>query len=105
MDRKISVIIKEPGKAPRHVNISSSENNLEKTVGGQVDEHLLAADLVILTDRDQNGAECCEVCGLKLAGTVIFAGIGHPDPEGSDELTDLPIDFKTFKKLFPQLWN
>ena len=31
---KIGVIIKEPGRVPRHVNISSTLENLQKTVGG-----------------------------------------------------------------------
>lgn len=34
MSRKISVLIKEPGKSPRHVWISNTLENLQKTVGG-----------------------------------------------------------------------
>ena len=48
MSKKISVIIKEPGKNPRHVAISDSPRNLQATVSGEVDEILICSDLVIL---------------------------------------------------------
>ena len=31
---KISVLVKEPGKVPRHVHIENSLSNLQKTGGG-----------------------------------------------------------------------
>ena len=39
---KISVLIKEPGKQPRHVNIENSLKNLQKTVGGYIETVTLA---------------------------------------------------------------
>lgn len=106
MSKKISVIIKEPGKTPRHVNISDSHENLTKTVGGTVAEILLCTDLVVLFRQEQKGLPpCCEVCGKKLGGTVVFCGIGHPDEDAPDELQDIPTDFKQFKILFPDMWK
>lgn len=55
MSKKISVIIKEPGKNPRHVNISDSHKNLENTVGGTVAEIVLCTDLVVLFRQEQEG--------------------------------------------------
>lgn len=37
MKQKISVIIKEPDKKPRHVYISNTLENLQKTVGGYIE--------------------------------------------------------------------
>lgn len=106
MSKKISVIIKEPGKNPRHVNISDSHKNLEKTVGGTVAEIILCTDLVVLFRQEQEGLpRCCNIAGKELAGTVVFCGIGHPDEDAPDELIDIPQDFKTFKTLFPRLWE
>lgn len=106
MSKKIGVIIKEPGKYPRHVNISTSNENLKNTVGGEISEFLICSDLVIMFNTKQEGlARCCEIGGMTFFGTIIFCGIGHPDEEAADELTDIPTDFKTFKQLFPELWN
>ena len=106
MSKKISVIIKEPGKNPRHVAISDSPRNLQATVGGEVDEILISSDLVILINKNQSELpECCEVCSRKLSGTIVFCGIGHPDEDAADELTDIPVSFQEFKKLFPDLWE
>lgn len=106
MSKKISVIIKEPGKNPRHVNISDSHKNLENTVGGTVAEIILCTDLVVLFRQEQEGLpRCCNIAGKELAGTIVFCGIGHPDEDAPDELIDIPQDFKTFKTLFPGLWE
>lgn len=106
MNKKISVIIKEPGKKPRHVNISDTGRNLQNTVGGEVGEILFATDLVILFNEKQEGLpECCQICGKTFNGPVIFCGIGHKTPDGADELLSVPVSFQQFKKLFPGLWE
>lgn len=102
MSRKISVLIKEPGKSPRHVWISNTLENLQKTVGGYIETVTLFSDLVIICDEEgrlKGKAPCCTVCGVDLVGTIIFAGV-----EG-DEFSDLPADYQTMKRLFPQLWD
>ena len=105
MSKKISVIVKDPGKVPRHVYISDTHENLKQTVGGEVDEILIASDLVILCNRDQTGAPCCNVFGRDFAGTIVFCGIGHQTEDDADELTDIPMSFKQFKQLFASLWK
>lgn len=106
MSKKISVIVKDPGKVPRHVYISDTHENLKSTVGGTVAELMLCTDLVVLFRQEQQGlAPCCEIAGKKFAGTIVFCGIGHRDEEAPDELTDIPQDYKTFKTLFPGLWE
>lgn len=52
MAKKISVLIKEPGKAPRHVSISSTLYNLQRTVGGYIETVTLCSDLVIICRLD-----------------------------------------------------
>ena len=49
---KISVLVKDPGKTPRRVNISNTLENLQKTVGGNIEAVTLASDLVILCDEE-----------------------------------------------------
>ena len=41
---------------------------------------------------------CCEICGLELMGTVVFAGAD------GDEFADLPVGAADMRRLFPWLW-
>lgn len=98
---KVSVIIKDVGKVPRHVNISDTLENLQATVGGYVESFTLAEDLVILCDEEGRlkGKEYnCTVAGVDFYGTVVFIGADE------DEFCDLPYGFDCMKKLFPSLW-
>lgn len=99
--RKIKVIIKEPGKKPRGVNISCSLENLQKTVGGYIETVTLSSDCVIICNEEgriKNLPYCCNVCGVDFVGTIIIAGV-----EG-DEFSDIPIDFQSAKTILPSLW-
>ena len=49
---KIGVIIKEPGRVPRHVNISNTLENLQKTVGGYIETVTLCSDIVVICDEE-----------------------------------------------------
>lgn len=49
---KISVIIKEPDKKPRHVYISNTLENLQKTVGGYIEVITLCSDLVVICNEE-----------------------------------------------------
>ena len=102
MNKKIGVIIKEPGKKPRHVNISNSLENLQKTVGGYIETVTLAKDMVVICDEEGRikGKEwCCNICGYDCVGTVILCGVS------GDELADIPLDYKSMKRLLPGLWE
>ena len=99
---KIGVIIKEPGRVPRHVNISDTLENLQKTVGGYIETVTLCSDLVVICDEEgriKGKPHCCNIGGVDFCGTVILAGVD------GDEFTDIPCAFADFKRLFPQLWE
>ena len=102
MGKKISVIIKEPGRIPRHVNISDTLENLQKTVGGGIETVTICTDFVIICDKDSRnkGKEhCCTICGRDFCGTVIMCAADE------DEFCDLPYSFSCMKKLVPALWQ
>ena len=44
--KKISVLIKDPGKNPRHVNISDSLGNLQKTVDGFIQTVTMRSEII-----------------------------------------------------------
>ena len=99
---KIGVIIKEPGRVPRHVNVSDTLENLQKTVGGYIETVTLFSDLVAICDEEgriKGKPHCCNIGGVDFCGTVILAGVD------GDEFADVPFAFVDFKRLFPQLWE
>jgi hypothetical protein len=99
---KIGVIIKEPGRVPRHVNISDTIENLQKTVGGYIETVTLCSDLVVICDEEgriKGKPHCCNIGGVDFCGTIIPAGVD------GDEFADVPCAFADFKRLFPRLWE
>ncbi|MBQ0037824.1 MAG: DUF3846 domain-containing protein [Clostridiales bacterium] len=102
MSKKISVIIKEPGKDPRHVNISDSLKNLQRTVGGYIETLTFATDACIICNEEgrlQGLPYCCTFFGAELVGTIIMVGVN------GEEFTDWPMAFADTKRLFPGLWE
>lgn len=102
MDKKISVIIKEPGKVPRHVNISTTLENLQRTVGGYIETVTFATDACIICNEEgrlQGLPFCCRIFGVDFVGTIIMIGVNGED------FTDWPLTFADTKKLYPQLWE
>ena len=92
---KISVLIKEPGKNPRHVNIENSLKNLQKTVGGYIEAVTLAEDCAVICNEEgrlMGLPYCCEICGVSFVGTVVIVGVS------GEEFCDLPGEWKTWKK-------
>lgn len=101
-ERKISVLIKEPGKEPRHVNISDKLENLQKIVEGYIQIVPIATDAVLICNEEgklMGLPHCCRLMGEELVGTIILAGT-----EG-EELADLPGNWEIWKKLFRSLWE
>ena len=99
---KISVLIKEPDKAPRHVNIANNLQNLQRTVGGNIEAVTLTTDLVIICceeGRILKFPHCCNICGIDFVGTIIICGAA------GDKFADLPVSWADMKVTFPQLWR
>lgn len=104
MSRKVSVIIKRPGKKPYKTNISDSLKNLQNTVGGYIDivtprEYEDIAFIVNATGQFHGLSYNCTVCGVELYGNVIVIGVKD------SKLDNIPITFDQVKKLFPQMWE
>lgn len=99
---KISVLIKEPGKQPRHVNIEKSLKNLQKTVGGYIEAVTLADDCAVICDEEgrlKGKPYCCTICGVSFVGTVVLVGVS------GEEFSDLPGEWKEWKQMFSCLWE
>ena len=99
---KIGVLIKEPGKQPRRVNISDTLENMQRIVGGYIETVTVCADLVVICDEEgkmKGKPHCCTICGVDFVGTVILCGID------GDEFADLPVGWKDLKAVLPQLWE
>ena len=99
---KIRVIIKEPGRAPRSVNVSPSLENLQKHVGGYLEYVRVSKNMVILCNEEgllQQLPYNCTVGNIPFVGTIIL--IGTRD----GEFCDLPIPFAAAKKVFAQMWE
>lgn len=100
--KKISVLIKEPGKKPRHVNISDSLTNLQRTVNGYIETVTVAKDLVVICNEEgliRNLPYNCTICGAALCGTIIMCGVD------GDEFADLPYSWDDIKRLFHALFE
>lgn len=98
---KKKVIIKRPGERPVSTNISDTLENLQKHVGGYIEIFPLATDLVVICNEEGKPLGLpynCNIIGEDFCGTIIFAG-----RDKDEELADIPIDFKQFKKMFPDL--
>lgn len=99
---KISVLIKDPGKKPRHVWVENSLKNLQSIVGGRIEVFQFASDGAIICNEEGHlmGLEPnCAVCGNAFVGTIIFVGIS------GEEFCDFPLSYKEAKQLFPNLWE
>ena len=102
MSKKISVLIKEPGKQPRHVAISDRLENLQKTVDGFIETVTLTSDLVIICNEEgllRGLPYNCTVRGCALHGTIILCGVD------GDEFADLPSGWGDLKKILPAMWE
>ena len=100
--RKIKVLIKEPGKKPRCVNVSDRLENLQKIVGGNIETFKFASDATIICNEEgklQGLPYNCYICGNHFFGTIILCGVSR------DEFCDIPIGYSEIKKGFSRLWE
>lgn len=99
---KISVLIKDPGKKPRHVHIENSLKNLQNTVGGYIEIVTLATDCCVICNEEGRLIGLphnCAICGVDFVGTVVIAGVA------GGEFSDLPGDYQKWKRMLPSLWE
>lgn len=102
MADKIHVISKRPGCPPRSVWVSNSLENLQRSVGGQIETYTFATDMCVICNEEgrlQGFPHCCAICGVDFVGTVVIAGIA------GSEFADLPGDYQKWKRMFPSLWE
>lgn len=101
---KIKVIVKRPESGPYVTNISPTLENLQKFVGGYIETVMIAEHIVVICDEEGRlklKHPCAVINDELFVGDIVIAGVDGD----TGELCDLPIDFKTFKKWFPSLWD
>ena len=78
MEKKILVIIKDPGQKPRvEPAFENTLENMQKTVGGYIETVTLATDLIFICDEEgrlKDYEHNCSICGVDFVGTVIAVG-------------------------------
>lgn len=102
MKKKIKVLVKEPGKKPRHIYISNTLENLQSHVGGYIETVTIAEDMVIICNEEgrlKGLPYNCRVLNIDFCGTIIFCGID------GENFSDLPADYQAMKSLFKNLWE
>lgn len=102
MADKIRVLSKRPGQLPRSVWMANSLKNFQTAVGGYIETVTLAEDLVIICNEEGRLMGLpynCDICGVSFVGDIIIAGVN------GEEFADLPIDYKSAKRLFGWLWG
>ena len=87
MSMKISALVKDPGRVPRHVWISNNLEALQKAVEGYIETVTLATDLVVICNEEGRLLGLpynVTLCGTEFVGTILFAGVD------GEEFTDAP---------------
>lgn len=99
---KIGVVIIEPGKAPREAHIMPTPEEVQKIIGGYVEQFTIAEDMLALCNGEgwlRTLKPCCHICGVSFAGTVILCG------KRRATYSDIPVSLEELKELFPILWE
>ena len=99
---KIKAIIKRADSKPYVTWISNTLENLQNLVDGYIETVTLAKDMVIICNEEGRLLDLprnCNICGVDFVGDILFVGVDK------DEFSDVPIEFRDFKRLFPQLWE
>ena len=103
MNYKRRAILKRPDEKYGHVtNISTSLENLQKTVEGPIETVKLIDGAVMIRNKEKSGERNFLMGQLPfgdvIVGTVVILGTK------GDEFTDCPLEFKTWKWLL-EIWG
>ena len=99
---KICVWIKRPGEQPERALIGNTLEDLQQIVEGYIETVTISEDLVIICNEEgwiRDLPFNCRLCGHLLFGNLIFAGYDE------DDFTDCPLDERSLKRAFPELWE
>ena len=102
--KKIRAIVKRTDEPIGHVTaISDTLENLQKHVGGHIEAVTMPAGVVILCDEEGriNGKPFnCAIYPHAIAAKIDFYGDIVAVGTDGEEFADIPIDFKTWKKIY-----
>lgn len=102
MNNKIRVVIIEPGKVPREALILPTPEEIQKVIGGYVEQFTIASDLLALCNGEgwlRTLKPCCSIDGVTFSGTVILCG------KVAATYSDIPVSLEELKNAFPSLWE
>lgn len=95
--KKINVIVKPVGKAPRVECIDNELKAFQKIVGGYIETVTIAADCCVVCNEEGRLLGLpnnCVIAGVDFAGDVVLVGTD------GEEFTDVPMTLETFKLYF-----
>lgn len=104
MNGMIQILVKHPGHPPFMVWVQNDLRTLQQLVGGHIETVTLTEDLVLICNEEgflQGLPDCCELCGMRLVGTIVLAGW----EDGKDDFLDVPMDYEGARKRFPEMWE
>ena len=102
MADNIKAYCKRPGEVPRSVWVTNSLKNLQNYVGGHIEVVTIATDCCIICNEEGRILKMphnCTVAGIDFVGDILFVGIS------GENFSDMPIEFKDFKRMFKFLWE
>ena len=94
---KITVVVKEPGKAPEIRQIDNTLKALQDIVGGYIETVTIATDMVIICNEEgliKHLPPNCRILGCYFVGTILAAGVD------GEEFTDVPRPEEVAERLF-----
>ena len=94
---KITVVVKEPGKAPEIRQIDNTLKALQDVVGGYIETVTVATDMVIICNEEgliKHLLPNCRILGCYFVGTILAVGVD------GEEFTDVPRPKEVAERLF-----
>lgn len=99
----MTAIYKEPGAAPRIIDIDNTLEALQAAVGGYVESLTLCTDLVLLCNEEgriNDMAYNCTICGEMLFGPILLVGAD------GDNFVDIPKPERVGALVFgKEVWD